>query len=170
MEVLLSKRPSLKIMIQSMMAMTKNKQHNADLLKLCIKYTACMTDYDTLIDVQSLQRYKWYILRGFDDIDIMKRCYIKNKTVFQLVFCIRDINTLMRYGKHPSFVKCTNLDVYGSRVRNIIASIRYRQRLISLLSKERDPGDKWSCFPNEIKYKILENFNDSELYTYLMIL
>lgn len=94
----------------------------------------------------------------------------KNKTVFQLVFCTKDINTLMRYGRHPSFVKCTRLDVYGSRVRNIIASIRYRQRLISLLSKKLDAGDKWACFPNEIKYKILENFNDNELSTYLKIL
>ncbi|AUL80652.1 ankyrin-like [Vaccinia virus] len=139
-EVLLSKRPSLKIMIQSMIAITKHKQHNADLLKMCIKYTACMTDYDTLIDVQSLQQYKWYILKCFDEIDIMKRCYIKNKTVFELVFCIKDINTLMRYGKHPSFVNCTRLDVYGSRVRNILASIRYRLRLISLLSKTLGPG------------------------------
>ncbi|WTM04343.1 Ankyrin repeat protein (25) [Monkeypox virus] len=170
MDILLSKRPSLKIMIPSMIAITKHKQHNADLLKMCIKYTACMTDYDTLIDVQSLHQYKWYILKCFDEIDIMKRCYIKNKTVFQLVFCIKDINTLMRYGRHPSFVKCNILDVYGSCVRNIIASIRYRQRLISLLSKKLDAGDKWSCFPNEIKYKILENFNDNELTTYLKIL
>ncbi|UZC80995.1 V198; CPXV-BR_202 V198 [Cowpox virus] len=167
---LLSKRPSLKIMIPSMIAITKHKQHNTDLLKMCIEYTACMTDYDTLIDVQSLQQYKWYILKCFDEIDIMKRCYITNKTVFQLVFCTKDINTLMRYGRHPSFVKCTSLDVYGSRVRSIIASIRYRQRLISLLSKKLDAGDKWSCFPNEIKHKILENFNDNELSTYLKIL
>ncbi|ABF22938.1 ankyrin-like protein [Variola virus] len=170
MEVLLSKQPSLKIMILSIIAITKHKQHNTNLLKMCIKYTACMTDYDTLIDVQSLQQYKWYILKCFDEIDIMKRCYIKNKTVFQLVFCTKDINTLMRYGRHPSFVKYTSLDVYGSRVRNIIASIRYRQRLISLLSKKLDVGDKWACFPNEIKYKILENFNDNELSTYLKIL
>ncbi|QED21126.1 ankyrin repeat-containing protein [Borealpox virus] len=170
MELLLSKQPSLKIMIPSMIAITKHKQHNTDLLKMCIEYTAYIADYDTLINIQELQQYKWYILKCFDEIDSMKRCHIKNKTVFQLVFCTKDINTLMRYCIHPYFLKYSSIDVYGHRVCNIIASIRYRQILISRLSNKLDAGDKWSWFPAEIKYKILENFNNDELVTCLKIL
>ncbi|AOP31660.1 ankyrin [Skunkpox virus] len=169
-ELLLSKRPSLKIMILSMIEITKNKQYNTKLLKMCIEYTASITDYDNLINVKQLQRYKWYILKCFNELDEMKTNHIKNKTVYQLVFCTSNINTLMRYCRHPSFMKYIRLDIYGRYVFDILSSIRYRIRLINRLSKKLDAGDRWAIFPNEIKNKILENLNDNELVSYIKVL
>ncbi|AOP31871.1 ankyrin [Volepox virus] len=169
-ELLLSKRPSLKIMILSMIEITKCKKYNTDLLKKCIEYTASITDYDNIINVKQLQQYELYILKCFNELDEMKTSHIRNKTVYQLVFCTSNINTLMRYCHHPSFMKYIRLDIYGRYIFDILTSIRYRSRLINRLSKKLDVGDKWANFPSEIKIKILENLDDNELVTYLKII